>query len=208
MVGVEYILLHAQEPILYIIRKQQRQSPTQGGQQDIGCLKMVNHTCVTQDKMSEYPLLSVHSLVIPLADYYIIAGVVYQAPDLGTVISSRAVNIYYRGFFFHVWENSEWLIWIVSVLALCCPRDPVCFWWGHVILPLSPIQGILVALQGPGGKRLDLFKTVFLVISVTRPLMLRYSSRINTILSSSLTWWLAKADQRKLLSYRKSQAQV
>lgn len=32
MVGVEYILLHAQEPILYIIRKQQRQSPTQGEQ--------------------------------------------------------------------------------------------------------------------------------------------------------------------------------
>lgn len=30
MVGVEYILLHAQEPILFIVRKQQRQSPTQG----------------------------------------------------------------------------------------------------------------------------------------------------------------------------------
>lgn len=59
MVGVEYFLLHAQEPILYIIRKQQRQSPTQ---------------------------------VIPLADYYIIAGVVYQAPDLGTVISSRVLS--------------------------------------------------------------------------------------------------------------------
>ena len=29
MVGVEYILLHAQEPILFIIRKQQWQSPTQ-----------------------------------------------------------------------------------------------------------------------------------------------------------------------------------
>ncbi|KAG2457892.1 MED6 polymerase, partial [Polypterus senegalus] len=56
MVGVEYILLHAQEPILYIIRKQQRQSPTQ---------------------------------VAPLADYYIILGVVYQAPDLGSVIGSR-----------------------------------------------------------------------------------------------------------------------
>lgn len=28
-----------------------------------------------------------------MADYYIIAGVVYQAPDLGTVISSRAVRI-------------------------------------------------------------------------------------------------------------------
>lgn len=34
-----------------------------------------------------------HPLVIPMADYYIIAGVVYQAPDLGTVISSRAVRI-------------------------------------------------------------------------------------------------------------------
>lgn len=31
--------------------------------------------------------------MIPLSDYYIIAGVVYQAPDLGTVISSRVVNI-------------------------------------------------------------------------------------------------------------------
>ncbi|GAA6081807.1 hypothetical protein Q7C36_008389 [Tachysurus vachellii] len=59
MVGVEYILLHAQEPILYIIRKQQRQSPAQ---------------------------------LVPLADYYIIAGVVYQAPDLGSVISSRLLS--------------------------------------------------------------------------------------------------------------------
>lgn len=31
--------------------------------------------------------------VIPLADYYIIAGVVYQAPDLGSVISSRVVRL-------------------------------------------------------------------------------------------------------------------
>ncbi|GAB0190462.1 mediator of RNA polymerase II transcription subunit 6 [Grus japonensis] len=59
MVGVEYILLHAQEPILFIIRKQQRQSPTQA---------------------------------IPLADYYIIAGVIYQAPDLGSVINSRVLT--------------------------------------------------------------------------------------------------------------------
>lgn len=35
-----------------------------------------------------------HPPVTPMADYYIIAGVVYQAPDLGTVISSRAVRIY------------------------------------------------------------------------------------------------------------------
>ncbi|XP_075470320.1 mediator of RNA polymerase II transcription subunit 6 [Ascaphus truei] len=59
MVGVEYILLHAQEPILFIIRKQQRQSPTQA---------------------------------IPLGDYYIIAGVIYQAPDIGSVINSRALT--------------------------------------------------------------------------------------------------------------------
>ncbi|XP_056403163.1 mediator of RNA polymerase II transcription subunit 6 isoform X2 [Hyla sarda] len=59
MVGVEYILLHAQEPILFIIRKQQRQSPAQA---------------------------------IPLADYYIIAGVIYQAPDLGSVINSRTLT--------------------------------------------------------------------------------------------------------------------
>ena len=45
MVGVEYILLCAQEPILYVVRKQQRNSP---------------------------------SHVTTLADYYIVAGVVYQ----------------------------------------------------------------------------------------------------------------------------------
>lgn len=59
MTGVEYILLHVQEPILYVIRKQHRHSPT---------------------------------LVSPVADYYIIAGVVYQAPDLGSVVSSRLVS--------------------------------------------------------------------------------------------------------------------
>jgi mediator of RNA polymerase II transcription subunit 6 len=59
MVGVEYFLLHAMEPILYVIRKQHRQSPT---------------------------------TVTPLADYYIIAGVVYQAPDLISVINARLLN--------------------------------------------------------------------------------------------------------------------
>lgn len=38
MVGIEYILLHVQEPILYVIRKQHRFSPTQGiKQSDIDC---------------------------------------------------------------------------------------------------------------------------------------------------------------------------
>lgn len=59
MVGIEYVLLIAQEPILYVIRKQHRTSPTQ---------------------------------VIPLAHYYVIAGKVYQAPDLGSVLNSRLAN--------------------------------------------------------------------------------------------------------------------
>lgn len=59
MTGIEYVLLHVQEPILYIIRKQYRHSPQQ---------------------------------TTPQTDYYIIAGVVYQAPDLCTVINSRLLN--------------------------------------------------------------------------------------------------------------------
>merc|ERR1719239_1640170 len=59
MTGIEYTLLHFQEPILYVIRKQNRISPTQA---------------------------------TPLADYYIIAGTVYQGPDLCTVVNSRLLN--------------------------------------------------------------------------------------------------------------------
>uniref|UniRef100_F6VLH4 Mediator of RNA polymerase II transcription subunit 6 n=1 Tax=Ciona intestinalis TaxID=7719 RepID=F6VLH4_CIOIN len=59
MVGVEYILLHEQEPILYVIRKQRRHSPNQ---------------------------------VTIIADYYVIAGTVYQAPDLASVCNSRLVS--------------------------------------------------------------------------------------------------------------------
>ena len=53
------MLLHAQDPILYIVRKQQRYSPTH---------------------------------VTPLASYHIIAGQVFQTPDIGTVINSRLVR--------------------------------------------------------------------------------------------------------------------
>lgn len=59
MVGMEYVLLYAQEPILYVIRKQER---------------------VSQD------------FVTALVDYYILAGVVYQAPDLNSIIQSRVAN--------------------------------------------------------------------------------------------------------------------
>jgi len=68
MQGTEYQLLHVQEPILYVVRKQIRHSQTQ---------------------------------VTPLSDYYIIAGVVYQAPDLGTLLNARvltAVSHLHEGF--------------------------------------------------------------------------------------------------------------
>lgn len=59
MVGIEYILLHVKEPILYVVRKQHRHTPEE---------------------------------TTPLADYYIIAGRVYQAPDLGSVFNSRILS--------------------------------------------------------------------------------------------------------------------
>lgn len=59
MTGKEYTLLHVQEPVLYVIRKQDRTSP---------------------------------ETVTPLVDYYILAGVVYQAPDLNSIIQSRVLN--------------------------------------------------------------------------------------------------------------------
>ncbi|CAB0002701.1 unnamed protein product [Nesidiocoris tenuis] len=60
MTGLEYTLLHVQDPILYVIRKQLRHSPTSA---------------------------------TALADYYIIGGTVYQAPDLASVINSRILSV-------------------------------------------------------------------------------------------------------------------
>ncbi|XP_031561029.1 mediator of RNA polymerase II transcription subunit 6-like [Actinia tenebrosa] len=59
MAGIEYEVIHVQDPILFVIRKQQRHSSTH---------------------------------VTPIADYYILAGIVYQAPDLGSVINSRMLS--------------------------------------------------------------------------------------------------------------------
>jgi mediator of RNA polymerase II transcription subunit 6 len=59
MTGIEYTLLHVQEPILYVIRKQDRIGP---------------------------------DTATPLVDFYILAGIVYQAPDLNSIIQSRILN--------------------------------------------------------------------------------------------------------------------
>lgn len=61
MIGLEYILLHVAEPILYVIRKQHRHNPSEA---------------------------------TPIADYYIIGGTVYKAPDLANVINARIVTIF------------------------------------------------------------------------------------------------------------------
>lgn len=63
MEGLEYELLHVQEPILYVIRKQWRQSVTTAN---------------------------------PLCDYYILAGYVYQSPDLNSVLNSRLLTAVYH----------------------------------------------------------------------------------------------------------------
>merc|ERR1712165_642307 len=59
MVGVEYQLLFVKPNILFVVRKQQRSSP---------------------------------SHVTPIADFYIINGHIYQAPDLSNVLSSRLLT--------------------------------------------------------------------------------------------------------------------
>ncbi|EDV91381.1 mediator of RNA polymerase II transcription subunit 6 [Drosophila grimshawi] len=59
MLGLEYILLHVAEPILYVIRKQHRHNPAEA---------------------------------TPIADYYIIGGTIYKAPDLANVINARVLN--------------------------------------------------------------------------------------------------------------------
>lgn len=77
MTGLEYILLHVQDPILYVVRKQHRASPSQ---------------------------------VQPISDYYIIAGVIYQAPDLNSIINSRIVSM-----FAVLFNNIYWKINLIVI---------------------------------------------------------------------------------------------
>ncbi|XP_063711451.1 mediator of RNA polymerase II transcription subunit 6-like [Symsagittifera roscoffensis] len=56
MQGLEYDLIYEEAPILFVVQKRKRHSPTQ---------------------------------VTPIANYYIIAGDVYRAPDLNRILSSR-----------------------------------------------------------------------------------------------------------------------
>jgi len=63
MTGIEYTLIHTQDPILYVIRKQMRYAPQQ---------------------------------VTSLATYYILSGVVYQAPDVGSLINSRLLSTVHK----------------------------------------------------------------------------------------------------------------
>ena len=71
--GPEYCLLHVQEPILYVVRKQIRHSPTQV----LACFSP--KTTIHASRLSDRSF----SKVTPVSDYYILAGVIYQAPDIG-----------------------------------------------------------------------------------------------------------------------------
>lgn len=81
MNGIEYILLHVQGPILYVIRKQHRHSPSD---------------------------------VTPIADYYIIAGTVYQAPDLASVFNSRLVCRNLTTHFSFLINRSTLIMWTLA----------------------------------------------------------------------------------------------
>lgn len=100
MVGVEYILLHVQDPILYVIRKQHRHSPTEA---------------------------------TPMADYYIIAGTIYQAPDLASVFNSRLVNhfffihAFYDDFSLRFNQNCSFVVIDRSSFARCIRRGQLIF---------------------------------------------------------------------------------
>ena len=78
MTGIEYMLLHVQDPILYVIRKAYRQSKDKGRENSNSTIGL------------KFTKACVHT-VTPLADYYILDGVVYQCPDLQAVINSRMV---------------------------------------------------------------------------------------------------------------------
>lgn len=85
MTGLEYILLHVQDPILYVVRKQHRASPSQ---------------------------------VQPISDYYIIAGVIYQAPDLNSIINSRIVSMFAVLFNNIYWKINLILKWFYLIILI------------------------------------------------------------------------------------------
>lgn len=145
MVGVEYILLHAQEPILYIIRKQQRQSPTQGQ----SFLKRAHtHT-------HKYTQLIIKSLSLSLCSgssgwllHHCWCGVsgswswVSHQLQSGELTEKHTCSV--RG-------CTTTIITITTDVCVCVcvvvgsTWDPVSVWWSDVVLPLSSIKRLLVA---------------------------------------------------------------
>lgn len=89
MTGTEYRLLHVQEPILYVIRKLHRQSPDKGESERVLIAWIMLYT----DYRVHYFFTCTVRAVTPFADYYILGGVVYQCPDLWSIINSRLVGL-------------------------------------------------------------------------------------------------------------------
>ncbi|TDL28788.1 MED6-domain-containing protein [Rickenella mellea] len=75
--GIEFAVVHAQPPSLFIIQKRERLSPEEG------------------NLLSSYDLWFEYSLALtvrPLAAYFIMNNRIYQSPDIYTVLSNRLLT--------------------------------------------------------------------------------------------------------------------
>lgn len=77
--GIEFALVHAQPPSLFVIHKRERLSPDEGR----------SPRCVMPSRRTSC-LMSL--TVRPLAAYFIMNNRIYQSPDLYTVLSNRLVR--------------------------------------------------------------------------------------------------------------------
>lgn len=76
--GIEFALVHAQPPSLFIIHKRERLSPEEG---------MIPCRWVSLSQCQVLPI------VRPLAAYFIMNSRIYQSPDLYSILSNRLVSV-------------------------------------------------------------------------------------------------------------------
>ena len=82
MTGVEYVVLHVQDPILYVIRKQHRLSPTQGDK--------------SLEKRKESIACAMETLLLPLAhvfNFYYQPFHMYFVTNASSSLTSQSENL-------------------------------------------------------------------------------------------------------------------